>query len=112
MRQKLKKVKNANIPKQPKSLEEIHNLFQQPNIIEQYGKTQDNRHNFYQGTVWNDRFGFTIFASHATMEMVEKEIPNKRKYLIDGTFKVTPKPFYQLLTISIEFNNDVSSMRK
>lgn len=108
MRQQMKKIKNQKIPKAPKNLEQIHDLFQQTEILEQFGRTQNNQHMFYSGTVSYDDFGFTIFSSHATIQMVKENIPNKRIYLIDGTFKVTPSPFYQLLTISIEFNNDVS----
>lgn len=108
MRQQLGKIKNRNIPKKPKSVEEVHQLFQQPHIMEKYGYTLDNKHQLYTASVCSADYAFTLFTSKAVLDFVEKNIPTNRKYLLDGTFKSAPGPYYQLLTISIEFKNEVN----
>lgn len=54
-------------------------------------------------------YAYKIFGSLAIMEFIERHIkPEARNYFLDGTFSVVPKPFKQLLTISIEYKNSVS----
>lgn len=108
MAQQLNAIKNKGKPKRPKSLHDINNLFNEEHIIQQYGMSLDKRHQLYHATVSTDTYGFTLFASNATIEMVKEHIPDGRIYLLDGTFKSAPTPFYQLLTISIEYKNDAS----
>lgn len=76
--------------------------------MEKYGYTLDGRYQLYHETPCNnDGDEFVLFASHATIEIVKQHVTD-RKYLMDGTFRTAPRNFYQLLTISIEFQNEVS----
>lgn len=78
--------------------------------MEKYGYTLENDARFYAGTVSKSKYGFTVFASEFVIKFIEKNIaPKSRRYLMDGTFDKLPSPFYQLLIISIEYQNDVSN---
>lgn len=84
-------------------------MFERPEIREKYGYTYDGDAPFYVGSVVNDEYAFTIFKSEFVIENIKANIlPADRKYLMDGTFDCIPKEFYQLVIISIEYENDVS----
>lgn len=84
-------------------------MFQNPEIMNKYGSNLDMTENLYIATVVNEDYGFCLFASYATINMVKLNIEAQhRHYLIDGTFSCSPKIFYQLLIISVEYKNDVS----
>lgn len=87
-------------------------MFANPEIMEEYGYTMNKRERFYVGSVIRTVFAFHVFASFSTIKFIKKHIaPEKRNYLLDGTFKIVPSPsklFSQLLLISIEYKNDVS----
>lgn len=109
MKRNMDRVKNETYPKRPNSLEELKEIFQNPQILNKYGLNLDVTENLYIETVVTDDYGFCLFASHATINMVKLNITAQhRNYLIDGTFSCSPKMFYQLLIICVEFKNDVS----
>lgn len=84
-------------------------MFKKPEIIEQYGQTLNKQHSFYVNSVVHENYAFHVFASFATIEIIKKHItPENRNYLLDGTFKIIPRGFSQLLIISLEYKNDVS----
>lgn len=98
-------------PKKLSSIEEIRDRFLVPDIIDEYGYTLGHGAKFYVDTVIEKDSSFTIFASQFTMEFIKKNIaPESRNYLMDGTFDSLPAGFYQLLIITIEYRNDVSSL--
>lgn len=71
----------------------------------------DGDEKLYIGTVVKSKYAFTVFASKFVIDFIEKNIePSSRKYLMDATFDSLPKDFYQLLIISIEYQNDVSNI--
>lgn len=77
-------------------------------IAQKFGKSMNNKHVFYSGSVIKKLFAFHVFASMAIINFIKEKILVKdRKYLIDGTFKIVPRQFAQLLTISIEYKNNV-----
>lgn len=99
------------MPKVPTSMKELQTEFKKPNIIEKYCRTYDNDGAFYIDTVLSTKCNFTVFASPFIMDYIEKKIaPESRLYLMDGTFNSLPMGFYQMLTISIEYQNDVSTI--
>lgn len=109
MKQRMNQVKNKSYPRIPKTALEIQNFFRVPANIDEHCSTMDTASSLYVDTIVTADYAFTVFASHAIINIVRRNIdPNERNYLIDGTFKVVPKVFYQLITISIEYKNDVS----
>lgn len=109
MRRTLLRHKNPTHPAGPESVDGIRDIFKQDNIMEKYGYTLDNDARFYAGTVSKTKYGFTVFASQNIINFIQTNIePKSRRYLMDGTFNKLPSPFYQLLIISIEYQNDVS----
>lgn len=109
IKQTLNRQKNIRHPRIPDSISAIRDEFSKPDIIEKYGYTLDGDTRFYIDTVVEHDFAFTIFASKYVIDFIENKIdPKSRNYLMDGTFNSLPSEFYQLLIISIEYQNDVS----
>lgn len=109
MKKRMGQVKNQPHPKIPKTCLEVQQMFQNPEIFNKYGSTLDHASALYIDTVVTKDYSFCLFASQATINIVRRSInPCDRHYLIDGTFKVVPRGFYQLIIISIEYKNDVS----
>lgn len=110
MKRTLQRHKNQQHPTNPRSVDGIREKFEDRNIMEKYGYNLENDSKFYIGTVVEDDYAFTVFASIYVIEFIQKEIPhNARNYLMDGTFDSLPTEFYQLLIISVEYRNDVSN---
>lgn len=110
MERNLRRLKNKKYPKRPTTAGEIIDAFQNPSIVQEFGLNLRADNRFYVDTiVTKSNSSFTIFASYPIIEMIKKNIlPNERKYLLDGTFDVTPfGHYYQLLVIYIEYQNDV-----
>lgn len=109
IKRQLFRIKNGNYPPIPKTVEDISTAFEVEEVRTMFGYTLDGTHSLYIGTSIEQRFAFSVFASKKIISLIEEFIPPKeRRYLIDGTFKVVPRMFYQLIVISIEFENDVS----
>lgn len=106
----LYRLRDKSRPKNPENNEEIRKAMMDPKIAEEYGYSMDKEHRFYMGSVVKKLFAFHVFASLAVINMIkEKIVPNERKYLIDATFKIVPRLFSQLLIISIQYKDNVSS---
>lgn len=73
-----------------------------------FGSTLDDRNRLYIGTSIQKSFSFFAFASEKVINLIREFIlPHRRRYLIDGTFKVVPRTFYQLIVVSVEYEGDV-----
>lgn len=108
MEKKLNRSKNKKHPSIPRTLERTRDVLNAKKNLSKYGNTLDGSKKFYIDSIIDTTGAFIIFASFNIIEMIEKNIERgHRRYLLDGTFKVTPKLFYQLLIISIEYKNDV-----
>lgn len=104
----LLRFKNQKYPRVPDNLNEIVDVINKEENLIKYGNSLDNKNKFYVSTIVNNAHTFMVFASFKTIEMIERYIePEYRRYLMDGTFKIKPKHFYQLLIIAIEYKNDV-----
>lgn len=111
MERNLRRHKNKKYPKVPRSAVDIIRSFEDSAVIQEFGFNLRKTKRFYIDTVEIDeKSSFTLFASHEIFDLVKKHIlPNDRRYLMDGTFDVTPIGcHYQLLIIYIEYKNDVS----
>lgn len=101
--------KHKERPKLPLDCLQIKSSFQNTSILNKYGYTLDKKSKMYVDTFINESHAFCIFQSQSVIDMVKNEFRDKdRIYMLDGTFKTAARPFTQLLTISIQFRNDVS----
>lgn len=108
MKRQLSRIKSNCYPKKPTTFKEIKDSFDTPAINLEYGRTLNQTEKLYVDTIVTVNYSFCIFASFKIINIVKQHIrPGERNYLLDGTFKVAPEMFYQLLIISIEFENDV-----
>lgn len=104
----IERKKSRKYPKEP-SIYDIKMEFSKPEIMLKYGYTLDGNSKFYIDTIVEQDFKFTIFASHYVKNFIEEKIAvGTRNFLMDGTFGNLPEGYYQLLTITIEYMNDVS----
>lgn len=111
MKRTLQRHKNQVHPQSTRSVDEIKSKFMEAAIMEKYGLNLEKDGKFYVGTVVEDDYGFTVFASKYVIDFIEEKVnPKDRHYLMDGTFDSLPSEYYQLLIISIEYENDVSNI--
>lgn len=105
----LQRHKNIEYPKIPRTILEIRDEFKKPVILNKYGFNFGNDAKFYVGTVVSPNHGFSVFASEFVIKFIQNNIPPaSREYIMDGTFDKISKQFYQMLTITIAYQNDVS----
>lgn len=104
----IERKKNERYPREP-TIGTIKMEFAKPEIMNKYGYTLDSDAKFYIDTVVQSDYQFTVFFSDYVAKFIEKNIPvGSRKYLIDGTFDKLPVGYYQLLIVTVEYQNDVS----
>lgn len=104
----LYRLRDKKYPKHPRTNDEIRNEMKKPEIVEHFGRNMSKQVKFYIGSEVKTLFAFHVFASMKVVNFIKKNIAcEDRKYLIDGTFKVVPQKFAQLLVISIEYKNNV-----
>lgn len=107
----LERVKSKKYPAVPSSIQDLQIEFKKPHIIEKYGYTFDGDAKLYIDTVVTPHHEFTVFASHFVIDFIQNNMaPETRNYLMDGTFDSLPAGFYQMLIISVEYQNDVSGI--
>lgn len=112
LKRRLMRLKNKKYPKRPLSNEQARDMLKLPDIATEYGRTLDKHDRFYTDTIVTPNHAFHMFVSYTTVEFIKNNIPpNERFYLMDGTFKIIPRNFNQVLVIAIEYQNDVSNGR-
>lgn len=105
----INRIKKKQYPALPHHLREVEKFFKDDKSIECFGKALTNNNKFYFDTKVGNNFAHQIYGSMATIKFVEENINAcARNYVLDGTFQIVPKPFKQVLIISIEHNNNVS----
>lgn len=101
-----KTVQYSNVPR---TIQALHDAFKDPEVYDKYGISFERDARFYIGTSVLPNHAFSVFASQFVIDFVKENIdPALRKYLMDATFGSLPRQFYQLLTITIEYQNNVS----
>lgn len=114
----LMKKSNATLPKSPISCEEIIEAYKKEKVIKNYGTTLQNDENcdnlepkpFFRYAHNAKSFSYVVFASENIIDGIVKHIDvDRRKFLLDATFKVCPfGPYNQLLVIYIEHMGEVN----
>lgn len=111
MKRTIQRARKSNQPKSPKTIPEVAVAFEFSTIMESFGYTHSkkDRRRFYRHTFDSEAFGYCVFASESSIELMEKNIPqNDRKLYVDATFKVRPNgDFQQLLIIFVEIFKEV-----
>lgn len=118
IKRNLIKIASDEIPKTPTTSSEIIAAYAKEKIKECYGMTKQDGKDpdklksklFFKYAYESKAFSYCIFASDNIISAIEKHIPvERRKYLMDATFKVCPYGiFNQLLIVYIEYLGEVS----
>lgn len=115
----LRKISNSTLPKSPTTVQEVIDVYENPNVMQAYGKTlhneKDSNHGltkaeFFKHAYESKEFSYCIFASDNIINKIKLNITiNRRKYLLDATLKVCPfGVFNQLLIIYVEYLGEVN----
>lgn len=102
--------RQAKVPKNPQSVSEIIDHFDNTEIFEAFGTSlHQEKSAFYDFSFQNRQFSYCIFSSKRCIHLIQEKIPiNERHILMDATFKVVPKsPFTQLLIIYVRYHKKV-----
>lgn len=102
----LQLIRSASFPKNPITCDEIAAAFQEDNIMNAIGRSQNTaKETFYNGVVQTENYSFCVFSSKKIMNIIDQNIEvNRRNYLLDATFKVVPVgPFNQFLIFYINY---------
>lgn len=90
-------------------MQQLEKEFLKLKILNEFGYTLAGDALFYLGTVIQKNYEFVVFHSDFVANFIEEKIPvGCWYYLMDGTFDSLPRGVYQLLTISIAYENNVS----
>lgn len=79
MQPQLKRIKDKSYPIKPTNWQEIRECFQNEEIFSRFGHTLNKENKFYVDTVVNENSSFCLFASYATMNLIEKYIPPRQR---------------------------------
>lgn len=111
MKKQLGRIANTTYPRIAVDVQTIRKRFNEPEILQMFGRTKNDRYLLYIETIIEPEYSFVLFASSETLQIIRQHIlVGSRRYLMDGTFDAAPKTFKQLLTICVEFCNDVCEM--
>lgn len=102
--------RQAKVPKNPQSVSEIIDHFDNTEIFDAFGTSlHQEKSAFYDFSFENRQFSYCIFSSKRCIHLIQDKIPiNERHILMDATFKVVPKsPFTQLLIIYVRYHKKV-----
>lgn len=106
----LERVKSGVLPKNPISVSQIHESFQNPEILKSFGFTFGDDKPFFDTAVETEQFSYCVFSSKSIIKMAEDNISiGNRHVLMDATFRTCPLgPFNQLLILYIRKHHMVS----
>lgn len=88
----LQLIRDASIPKNPVSCDDINKAFKDPNIMETMGISMlESKDVFFDGAVDRGDYKYAVFSSKYSMKLIVKHIEDERRHLmVDPTFKVCP----------------------
>lgn len=101
----MRRIKQSTMPAPPKKVEDIHACFDNETVNEKYArtkqKTNTEKNQFYRTTHICEEFAYT-FAWERIIDLIKTYAVDKRRFMIDATFKIVPKMYSQLLVIYFE----------
>lgn len=102
----MRRIRQTTMPAPPKKIEQIPELFQNPTVNNLYGRTKQKlnteKNQFYRTTRICEEFAYSLFASQRIIDLIQDFPIEKRRFMMDATFKIVPKIFSQLLVIYFE----------
>lgn len=109
----LRRYKNEAFSASPKSGEELIAVFQKKSIMAAFGYSKhENPKQLYKDTIMDgDKYVCTFLVSEAIVELIKTNIDlNRRKYMMDATFKIVPVGIFKqlLIIIYVEYLDCVS----
>lgn len=96
--------------KAPSTAEEIRLEFQKQEIFEDLGKSRHREHDvFFNNIQIEPNFCNCLFSSSKSISLIREHIREQdRFYLMDGTFRITPRGiFQQVLIIHLQYRQKV-----
>lgn len=115
MKRNLQLIQSSTLPKSPNNVDGINRAYLDPSVQRNYSLTdrsdETQRTMLFKTAFECGDFSFCVFSSDTIVDAIKENIAEeKRKYYIDGTFKITPQSeFVQVVNISIDFLGQVSS---
>lgn len=110
MSRNLRRIKSAAMPKAPQRPQDFVQIFKSMDNLLEFGMCEslpDQR--FYQTTILETDFSYTLFCSSPMMDIIKNVDIAERHYLVDATFAVVPSCGYkQLLIIYFGYQRHVS----
>lgn len=102
----MRRIKQQALPAPPTRIEEIHERFQNQHVNDLYGRTKNKlnpeKNQFYRTTYISDDFSYSLFASQRIIDLIQEYPVDKRRFMMDATFKIVPKMYSQVLVIYFE----------
>lgn len=107
----MQKIVSKNLVTSPKNAVQVVEAFNLENVWNDFGLSKDdsNPRTFFTAAITEETYSFCLFSSLKTVDLIKENIsPQKRTYLVDGTFKIVPYGcFKQLLVIYVEYFEEV-----
>lgn len=97
----------------PKNGAEVREKFSRIEIMEALGHSLHYDHGrFFNDVIVTDKFDSCIFSSHKSISLIKQyTLEEKRFFILDGTFRITPKGVWQqTLILQISFGLKVKQI--
>lgn len=107
-------MRKTRFGKSPNTPHEVNDEFSKPEILNCLGKSLYNESgNIYNGIQIETGYSNCIFSSPYAISLVKEKLEiHERFFLMDATFRITPRgAFQQVLIIYIKFGIKVRLMR-
>lgn len=110
----LRDLRKTRFGKSPNTPHEIEKEFKKPDVLNSLGRSLYHESGLiYNGIQIEHNFSNCIFSSPHCISLVKKNLnTNERFFLMDATFRITPRGVYeQVLILHIKFGLKVSRNR-
>lgn len=112
IRKTLGEIKNRRFGKAPVNGKQVIEEFKKPTVMDAFGYSQLQDHGrIFNDVIISERFEYCVFSSAKSIALIlENTEESERVFILDGTFRITPKGIWeQTLILQINFGIKVSS---